>query len=155
MWFPMKKLFSDSYEICWREFVCTYIYKCAVTEIFKRYNLNRLLKLSLAIWLGFAFIYFLFLDVCPYIEFITYVQICWLQICCFCMWSYFFVVVAKNTQHWICKSSAHIYVMPHTEVTWSRTEGDLDTSCLAAWVPPASVREHQGLWHNTGSLQDL
>lgn len=63
MSFPRKKLFSDSYEICWREFICTYIYKCAVTQIFEWYDLRRLFKLSLAIWLGFAFIYFLFLDV--------------------------------------------------------------------------------------------
>lgn len=62
MQFPRKKLFSDSYEICWRELcgMYIYIYKCAVTKIFKWYNLNRLFKLSLTIWLGFAYIYIFF-----------------------------------------------------------------------------------------------
>lgn len=45
--------------------------------------------------------------------------------------------------------------MPHAEVPWSRTGGDVDTCCLAAWVPPAlqeAAWEHQDLWHNREQL---
>lgn len=79
-----------------------YIYKCAATQIFKWYNLSRWLKLSPAIWLGFAFLCFLSCSFCPCIEFIMYVQVCWPQIRCLCMWSSCFRV-AKNTYHWYLK----------------------------------------------------